>query len=132
MLYGSPCKFLGVCSGHDTAESDNWKKKEHVHNELDGIDGDGRDVLTNSRIRCFQTCKRKHYYQYELGIERIDAEEREALAFGTLYHAGLEAWWQCFLKGDNHDDCNESPAIGVGNGSAGSQTELAFGSSHAS
>ena len=104
MLYGSPCIFLGVCSGHDSIESDNWRIKRTVHNELPDLDNetDTRNVLTNSRIRCFQTCRRKHFYQYELGVERHDAEEKEALFFGSLVHVGLEAWFLS-LKGDDNE-----------------------------
>jgi hypothetical protein len=94
MLYGTPCKFLGICSGYDTPESDNWKRKEQVHNELPMLEGDGRDILTNSRIRCFQTCRRKHFYTYEMGIDRQDEEEKEALFFGTVWHFALEAWFK--------------------------------------
>jgi len=94
MMYGSPCKFLGICSGYDTADSDNWKRKGNVHTELPMLEGDGRDVLTNSRIRCFQTCRRKHYLQYELGLERQDEEEREALMFGTCWHLGLQTYFE--------------------------------------
>lgn len=96
MLYNTPCKFLGICSGHDTPESDKWRRKNTVHAELP-IDGDGRDVLTNSRIRCFQTCRKKHFFEYELGIEQHDEEEKEALFFGSLLHLALEAWWKQFL-----------------------------------
>lgn len=101
MLYGSPCVFLGLCSDYDQPNSDRWQRKPTVHSELPALDGDGRDVLTNSRIRCFQTCRRKHYYQYELGIERQDAEEREALFFGSLWHTALEAWWNAQRKETN-------------------------------
>jgi hypothetical protein len=97
MLYGTPCKFLGICSDHDTAESDRWQRKQNVHPELPVIETD-HEILTNSRVRCFQTCRRKHYYEYELGIERQDEEEKEALFFGTVYHAGLQAWWEFFLE----------------------------------
>jgi PD-(D/E)XK nuclease superfamily len=101
MLYGSPCQFLGICSGHDTPDSDRWKRKAWVHNELVPIEGtDGREILTNSRIRCFQTCRRKEYYEYELGIERLEEEEKEALYFGTLIHEALAAWFGHFLKGE--------------------------------
>jgi hypothetical protein len=93
MLYGSACQFLGVCSGYTSIESDQWQRKEQVHSELDGVEGDGRDLLTNSRVRCFQTCRRLHHYRYELGIERADEDERESLYFGTIYHLGLNAWW---------------------------------------
>lgn len=93
MLYGSPCNYLGICSGYDTPDSDKWARKSWVHSELPILDGDGKDILTNSRIRAFQTCRRKHYLQYELGIERIDEEEKEALYFGSLFHQALEIYF---------------------------------------
>ena len=91
-MYGSPCKYLGICSGHDEPDSNNWQKRDLVHIELPELEGDGRDVLTNSRIRTFQTCRRKHFYQYDIGSERINEEEREALYFGSCFHAALAAW----------------------------------------
>lgn len=129
LLYGSPCKFLGICSGHDTPDSDKWQRKECVHNELSGLEGDGRDLLTNSRIRTFQTCQRKHYYEYELGIERQDAEEREALFFGTVFHQALAAWWECFRVPNNevHDDYNESHPLNGGGRYSGSQSATVAG-----
>ena len=94
--YGTPCTYLGICSGYDTPKSDNWRSRPCVHSELDTLDGDGRNVLTNSRLRCFQTCRRKHYYRYELGIERADAKPSSALFLGTIVHAGLAKWWSFF------------------------------------
>ena len=128
MLYGSPCKFLGICSGCDTPDSDRWQRKGWIHNELEPTDGDGKDLLTNSRIRCFQTCRRKHHYEYELGIERIDEEEREALFFGTLWHRALEAWWSCFLpyeESSNGDESNGCPDNEAGNPDRTSQAAIA-------
>ena len=93
MLYGSPCQYLGICSGADTPDSDRWERKESVHEELE-VDGDGRDLLTNSRVRCFQTCRRKHFYQYELGIKRVEVEDREPLIFGTAWHAAMDCFWE--------------------------------------
>jgi PD-(D/E)XK nuclease superfamily protein len=94
MLYGSPCKYLGICSGHDSIESGQWTTKEWVHPELPLIGiTNGKDILTNSRIRTFQTCRQKHYLQYEVGIERIDAQEREALIFGLKLHEALEPYF---------------------------------------
>jgi len=103
--YNTPCQFLGICSGNDSPDSDKWEKREYVHSELPilGEEG-GRDVLTNSRIKCFQSCRRKHYYRYEMGIQRRDDEEREALVFGSMIHAALEAYWNCFRKGNTHGD----------------------------
>ena len=99
MLYGSPCRYLGLCSGHDTLESGKWTKREYVHNELPIIgQNGGRDVLTNSRIRNFQTCRRKHELDYEIGIERVDEEEREALFFGNLWHLASEAYFKTLME----------------------------------
>jgi len=92
MLYGTPCLYLGICSGSDTPNSDRWEFKGSVHEELE-TDGDGRDLLTNSRVRCFQTCRRKHFYQYELGIKRVAAEDREPLIFGTAWHDAMDVYW---------------------------------------
>lgn len=94
MNYGTPCRFLGVCSGHDTIESDKWYRTNKVHDELElGSEINGREVLTNSRLKCFQTCKRKHYYEYELGIRRVEEEEREVLYFGSLWGRAMDEWW---------------------------------------
>lgn len=52
------------------------------------MDPKGLNILTHSRIECFQTCRRKHYYQYILGIRR---ERTEApLRFGSAAHLGLD------------------------------------------
>ena len=125
MLYGSACKFLGICSGHDTPESDRWQRKQCVHSELP-LDGDGRDILTNSRIRTYQTCQRKHYYDYDLGIERQTDDEREALVFGDFYHAGVNAWWSTFLEENSNGNSNESRSGTESVGIAASQTGLPF------
>jgi len=63
----------------------------------------GTDVLTNSRIRCFQTCRQKHYFQYELGIEKVDEEEREALFFGTVMHSALEQFFLALQRIQQHN-----------------------------
>lgn len=110
MNYGRACTFLGICSGHDSPDSGKWRKKQKVHSELPELDGDGRDVLTNSRVRCFQTCRRKHLYQYEIGIERIEDEEAESLYFGTLWHEAQEAWWSTFITKEANGNANSDDA----------------------
>lgn len=89
--YHQPCRFLGICSGYDSPDSSKWRRKPWVHPELPVLDNDGRQYLTNSRIRNFQSCRRRHQYDYLIGIERD--EDRDALIFGTVWHAGMEAWW---------------------------------------
>jgi hypothetical protein len=96
--YNSACEYLGLCSGHDNLESGAWTTKHWVHPELPPMDlvtinSRGTEILTNSRIRCFQTCRRKHQLKYELGVEKIDAEEREVLFFGNLWHSAQEAYF---------------------------------------
>ena len=94
-LYNTRCKFFGLCSKTDSL--DNWVKKENKHAELPGsYDG---DLLTHSRIRCWQACQRKHYYEYEVAIKRPDEEEADALKFGSLWHAALEAWLKAQMEG---------------------------------
>lgn len=106
--YGTACEFLGICSGLDNHTSNKWQRRESVHEELHTINGDGRDVLTHSRLACFQTCRKKHYFRYELGIERVDRVRSDALYFGTIMHKGLEAWWKCFTitQQQEEDDGN--------------------------
>lgn len=124
IAYGSACQFLGICSGHDTPNSDRWRQRELRHPELPTL-GPQLDALTHSRLRTFQTCRVKHRLQYEQRLERVDEEERESLWFGSLFHEGLRAWWECFKIGDDNGQCdNDQPATDVGP-SCAAQTELA-------
>lgn len=63
-------------------------------------------LLTNSRRNSFGSCHRKHYYEYELGLRPIS--DAESLRFGSLAHAGLEAW---FLNLWNGVDVARTEAI---------------------
>lgn len=122
--YSTPCEFLGICSGYDTPESDRWERADWAHAELPESKG-SLDVLTNSRVKCFHSCRRKHFYKYELGLKRKDEEEREALYMGSVLHAALEAWWLCYRKGN--DEHGKNAAGGTGPSAAtGCQTQLAF------
>lgn len=106
MTYGRPCEFLGICSGTDSPDSERWRKKPTIHTEL-GETAGNLDVLTNSRLRTFQTCRRKHFYQYELGIERAIDEREEALFFGGLWHEALDVFWKIFDLENRNGDRNE-------------------------
>lgn len=123
MAYGSPCKYLGICSGADTPDSDRWTRKPQVHAELP-LQGDGRDVLTNSRIKVFQLCRRKHELQYEVGLERQDEEEREAIFFGNVWHLGQEAWWNQFKEKVNDDSYTGSPVSEIGTAANDNRTQI--------
>lgn len=95
MNYNTPCKFLGVCSGHADLTDHGWKNREHVFPELPEIEGQygNKTVITHSRVRCFQTCPAKHQYQYEDGYYRAQEVTSQALYFGTVWHDVMDAWW---------------------------------------
>ncbi len=97
--YNRPCQFLGVCSNRDTIDSDNWRRKGRTHSELPIEQGHGFNLLTISRIKCWQRCQREHYYKYELGIERnTDEAESEALYFGSALHSVFEAYFGALVE----------------------------------
>lgn len=50
------------------------------------------DLITVSRMRTFNACRRLHLIKYELGYRSLIASE--ALSFGALVHTGLETWWR--------------------------------------
>lgn len=50
------------------------------------------NLLTVSRLRAYRKCARLESLQYVQGWR--PAQTSEALAFGTLWHAGMEAWWK--------------------------------------
>lgn len=57
----------------------------------------GQNLLTNSRLRTFKTCARKHLISYELGIR--PESDAKALRLGGAVHLGLDR--KC--KGDDQD-----------------------------
>ena len=49
-------------------------------------------LLTTSRARAFQRCPRFHHIRYDLGYRTT--ADCGPLAFGSLFHRALEAWWK--------------------------------------
>lgn len=66
-------------------------------------------ILTNSRRNSFGSCHRKHYFEYELGRRPIS--DAESLRYGTLMHAGLEAWFMHIWEGPESALSNGTAAI---------------------
>jgi len=66
-------------------------------------------TLTNSQRTCFARCHREHHYAYELGIRPRLVPH--ALGFGSLFHAGLEAWWRA--PGHDKDDALDDALVAV-------------------
>lgn len=50
------------------------------------------NVLTASRINCFQVCPRQHYWRYEIGLQ--SDSESQALFIGSAWHRAMEARWK--------------------------------------
>lgn len=51
-----------------------------------------KELLTASRMGAFQTCPRRHYWRYEVGLRR--RESHGALAFGSAWHRAMECRWK--------------------------------------
>jgi len=57
-----------------------------------GPEARGPGLVTNSSLRTFARCAREYLHHNEQGYEP-NGERAAALRFGTMVHAGLEAWW---------------------------------------
>mgnify|MGYP005813165307 CR=1 FL=1 len=95
MQYNTPCKYLGVCSGHSSFTDAGWETRDHKFPELPELEGkhERKVLLTHSSMRCFQACPAKHQFQYEQGFYRSHEEASPALFFGTVWHEIMDAWW---------------------------------------
>jgi len=60
------------------------------------------NLLTSSRLKTARACARLHHNQYNLGYRPLF--DGDAPKFGTLFHAGLEAWWRALMAGASADD----------------------------
>lgn len=94
--YQRACEFLDICTKHDMPTSHRWREKSRQHNELD-LQDQSLPVLTNSSIQTFHQCQRKYFYKYEMCIEPALDMDSEALYFGSVFHAALEAYWNHLL-----------------------------------
>jgi hypothetical protein len=63
------------------------------------------EIITKSRLAAFNSCQRLHHLTYNLGYRAL--QDRELADWGTLFHAGLDAWW-----GTYRDDA--APLLHVG------------------
>jgi hypothetical protein len=58
-------------------------------------------LLTASRAKAARACKRLHHLEYDEGYRPVT--EEDVLRFGSLVHAGLEAWWNAKKAGQPQD-----------------------------
>lgn len=55
------------------------------------------EVITKSRLAVYGQCQRLHDLEYVRGYRPV--VESESMAWGSLLHAGLEAWWRAHQRG---------------------------------
>lgn len=55
------------------------------------------EVITKSRLAAYNKCQRYHHLTYNLGYRTL--APRELMDFGSLFHAGLDAWWRSYKDG---------------------------------
>ena len=51
-----------------------------------------RKELTHSAMQCFNDCRMKYHWRYDLGL--VPTEKIQALEFGSAFHKGLEFWFK--------------------------------------
>lgn len=56
------------------------------------------EVITKSRLATYATCQRLHDLQYNQGYRAL--VPRELADFGSLIHAGLDAWWNAHMPSE--------------------------------
>lgn len=55
-------------------------------------------IITKSRLAVYGQCQRLHDLSYVRGYRPV--VESESMAWGSLLHAGLEAWWKAYQRGE--------------------------------
>jgi hypothetical protein len=88
--WGRACQYFEVCTGQASIEDPVRFRRSEVNPELAAAGG--LPVLSASRLKAARSCQRLHRFQYLDCIR--PAVEPDALRFGSLIHAGLEAWWR--------------------------------------
>jgi PD-(D/E)XK nuclease superfamily protein len=92
--WSRPCDYLPICAG-ETEQTDSllYRKLEDPHPELEG---DKKDLLTQTALRTYRACARRYYYRYEECL--FPKVEPEPLRVGKSLHRALEFYFKS--KGD--------------------------------
>lgn len=65
--------------------------------------------VSHSEVDSYLLCRRKHYYGYTLGLQRV--RESSSLAMGTAGHKVLEVFYQAILDGKKFDSALADAAL---------------------
>jgi hypothetical protein len=82
--FNSTCEYIGLCTGTESEDSSRWDRKE-IKNAT---------RLSQSRLSCFQQCRRKHWFRYVAGIVPVERPTTEKQALGSMVHGALEVLWR--------------------------------------
>lgn len=93
--FNRPCEFFDVCTGTvDVEDRSLFTREGSVHVELSTEFPDrGKNIITNSRLSTFLTCREKHRLRFEEGFRPVGRSDSEALWWGSLFHEALEIVW---------------------------------------
>ena len=67
-----------------------------------GSSASGSDSVSFSKMTTFKSCRRKFYYRYKRGLQRV-GEKATALRLGSLIHLGLENYYQTLITKEQAD-----------------------------
>jgi hypothetical protein len=70
------------------------------------------DLLTTSRLRAYRKCSRLEFFLYVKGWRPVRDDDN--LAFGTLWHCGMDAWWAAHMQGRPADALADTLAVVAG------------------
>jgi len=93
--FNRACEFFDVCTGtSDIEDRSLFTQEGSVHVELStDFPDQGKDIITNSRLGTFLTCREKHRLRYEEGFRPVGRSDSDALWWGSLFHEALEIVW---------------------------------------
>jgi hypothetical protein len=99
--FGRLCEFFALCTGEVDQDSDRFVRPDWVHSELESDEvrkakKGGRDLLTNSRLTTFQSCRKREFLRYEVGLREAGKTTSVALQWGTLFHKLMELVWSSY------------------------------------
>jgi hypothetical protein len=93
--YNQACTYINLCTGYGDENDGTWVKSGTEHSELP-LDKsvDPFKIITNSRVKSYQTCRQKHHYLYNMGLKKIKKDYSEPLEVGTAGHEALQKYWE--------------------------------------
>ncbi|HEX4132908.1 MAG TPA: hypothetical protein VHZ24_22940 [Pirellulales bacterium] len=95
LVRGQACEYLPLCSGHASTGDARWVDVDALSAEIGQArtEADATATLTPCRLHCFQLCRRKHFYRYELGFRDAERAAAEPRRFAALLVAGITRRW---------------------------------------